>query len=78
MPSLFAGVENFVPAFQGRQLAIQEGMAMRQGLAGIEQIKDIGELDSWANDYSNDLKGSKQSIKPSQGGPVGPSKGPAY
>lgn len=32
---LFDGVENFTPAFTGRQLAIQEGAAMHKGLENL-------------------------------------------
>lgn len=33
MPSLFGGVENFNPAFQGRQLAIQSGQGAGQSIS---------------------------------------------
>lgn len=42
MADLFAGVQNFVPAFQGRQLAIQAGQGAGQSISRGMQTAQRG------------------------------------
>lgn len=60
--SLFAGVENFTPAFTGQQIAIGAGQGagnsisrgMQLAKQGQLQTRQIAALDTWANDWMED------------------------
>ena len=76
--ALFDGLQNFVPAFEGKRLAIQEGAAMHEGAKSlapaIQKMTDLSDLDEWAKDYDADwasATGKKESAKKSPFGFAG-------
>lgn len=72
--ALFDGVQNFNPAFQGRQLAIQSGQgagqsiargaAMRQRQQQVDFLTDTSALDEWAKRRQRALLPPSQSWSP--------------